>query len=393
MDVIEEKKESASGGELLERTKRLTPLFAERAARAEEIGQLTDDVIESFHESGLLGLWTPRSLGGSEVTPVEAARIYEQAARGDGSTAWVLFVLSVIGGSAGAYYGDEAIDQMFVGGRMPCVAGHGTRPGNAVPVDGGYELSGSWNFGSGIKHAEWTHNLAIVEGTGEARITSTPISDVELAWDSWSPVGLRATGSIDYQIEKAFVPDAFTHLAGIKSSERGGPLYNLGIIGLICCGHGAWALGIGRRMLDDLSAAVAAKAGRAGSQAESTAFLERFEVAEARQRSARALYFETWESVEETLYGGGQLSMEQESLIRLALSNATWSNHEVALTVYTMGGTAAALPGPIQRGFRDMETGIQHITSGPAVRQNVARSLLGVAPDKQWAFLDLVDKE
>jgi indole-3-acetate monooxygenase len=386
------KRTIASGSELLAQASDLRSLFADQAGPSDELGQLTDPVIDALHESGLAGMWIPQAVGGSEVTPLEGARIIEEVAQGDGSTAWVLFAGQVIAGTAGAYFANEAVEEMFGDERLPMVAGHGTRPGTAVPQSGGgFEVSGTWSFGSGIKHAQWTHNLAIVEGSGEPIITTTPIGEADLDWDSWRPIGLRATGSIDYRIDKAQVPASFTHSAGAHTSDRGGPLYNLGIIGMICCGHGAWALGISRSMLDGLRNIVAAKAGRAGSQAESTAFLEKYEIAEARQRAARAFFYETWGSVGETLYDGEPLSMEQQTLLRLALSNATWSSHEVALCVYELGGTASIHPGPIQRAFRDMETGIQHITSGPNVRYNIARSLLGVADEKHWEFLELAD--
>lgn len=392
MDLAEKETPLAEdrGRELLDRAKALTPLLAANAEKSEALGRIADEVVEALDEAGIWGLWVPRSLGGSELAPTEAGRVIEQLAGGDASTAWVVFANACINGSAGAYYGEEAVAQMF-GDGIPRVAGHGTKPGVAVPRDGGYEVSGDWSFGSGLKHAQWTHNLVYVEGDGRALICSTPVAAAALDLDSWQTIGLRATGSIDYTIEGAFVPEAFTHPAGITSSERGGPLYELGVIGLICCAHAAWANGVGRRLLDELKKNVAAKAGRSGSQAQSTAFLDQYQVAEARQRSATALFYRTWEDVEATLYAGGALSKEQETLIRLALTNATWSNDEVAKFVYTVGGTAAARPGPIQRGFRDMETGIQHITSGPSTRQNVARSLLGLADDKRWAFMDLVD--
>jgi hypothetical protein len=47
--------------------------------------------------------------------------------------------------------------------------------------------------------------------------------------------------------------------------------------------------------------------------------------------------------------------------------------------------------GTIQRLFRDMHAGTQHVTSAPPVFRNAARELAGLAPAKKWIFLDLVD--
>jgi hypothetical protein len=41
--------------------------------------------------------------------------------------------------------------------------------------------------------------------------------------------------------------------------------------------------------------------------------------------------------------------------------------------------------------LRDVHAGTQHVTSAPAVVQNCGRELVGLANDKRWQFLDLVD--
>ncbi len=381
-----------SAEELLERAKALVPLISEHAAAAEEAGQLSTEVLDALHDAGLYRLWVPTVLGGAELDPAPAARVIEELAYGDPSTSWVYFAGAILAGTSGAYYGDEAIEAMYGGERMPVLAGHGARAGVAIPRDGGFVCSGSYSFGSGIKHAQWTHSQAIVEGTGEARIYTTRIEDVTLELDTWDDMlGLRATGSIDYSIDGVFVPKAFTHVAAVDTPLRGGPLYRLGIPGFISCSHGAWAIGLGRRMLDELKKLILAKDGRAGAQAESTAFLEQYERAEAKLRSARALFYETWHEIGDTLRKGDPLTEQQLTLYRLALTNATWSIHDVAIFVHTAAGTAAVRAGVIQRFFRDMETGVEHITSAPAVRHNIGRVLAGLGAGKRWLFLDLVD--
>src|SRR4029077_15511885 len=123
-------------------------------------------------------------------------------------------------GTGAAYLGDAAVDELFSGERLPVIAGQGTRPGKAVPVYGGFQLSGSWSFASGIKHGTHIHTLGVIEGTGEPRIFVLPVGQAPLI-DNWNVLGLRATGSIDYSIESVFVPDAFTHFAVTETPKRG----------------------------------------------------------------------------------------------------------------------------------------------------------------------------
>lgn len=99
---------------------------------------------------------------------------------------------------------------------------------------------------------------------------------------------------------------------------------------------------------------------------------------------------EVWADNEATLDAGELLSTEQETLTRLALNNATRSAHQVGTTVYRWAGTAALRDGDLQRYFRDLHAGTQHVTSGPVGLQNCGRLLAGFAPGAQWMFLDLV---
>ncbi len=386
-------KRAMTEAELIERAEALVPLVREQADAAEAKGMLTDEVIEAYRDAELVGVWTPRSVGGHEFGPVTGARIIELLAHADSSSGWVYFVQAVIAATSGAYLGDEAVAEMYAGGRMPLVAGHGTRPGMAVRHGGGYLLSGAWSFASGIKHASWTHSLAQVEGTNEFRIFTGRVEDAKLHWDSWNTLGLRATGSIDYSMDGVFVPEAFTHPADVHASPRGGPYYKLGIIGIISSGHATWALGTVRRMLDELRSYVAARRGRAGAQAENPAFLQQLSDAEGKLRAARALVYATWNDIEETLNRGDDLSKDQETGYRLALAHTTWACVDVASWAFDATATVAIHPSVIQRHFRDMKTGAQHITSAPLVRQNTGRMLAGEDGRKRWSFLDLVDEE
>ena len=204
-------------------------------------------------------------------------------------------------------------------------------------------------------------------------------------------LGLRATGSIDYRTDDVFVRDAFTHFAVTEEPLRGGDLYRLGIIGFAVIAHSGWACGIGRRLLDELAGKVRSGIGRSGTQATSESFHEQYAKAEAAYRSARAFVYDTWADVQQTMGRGERLSVRQQTLMRLAMANITWASHGVSEFVYKTAGTMALRSGTIQRLFRDMHAGTQHITSAPPVFRAIGRELAGLAEGKAWLFLDLVD--
>jgi len=144
-------------------------------------------------------------------------------------------------------------------------------------------------------------------------------------------------------------------------------------------------------MLDEMKELARKKSGTPGTSVDTDQFAAEYAKAEATLRSARAFVFDVWSDNEATLDSGELLSSEQETLTRLALNNATWSSHEVCMTVYKWAATAALRHGDLQRFFRDMHAGTQHITSAPPVYAAVGRELAGLAKGKKWLFLNLVD--
>ena len=374
------------------RAKVVGAIADEHADAGDQQGYLSQPVVDALHAEGLLGMWTPRDVpGGSELDPIASLEVLENVTYGDPSAGWVMMAAALAIGTGAAYLDAAAIDELFGGPRLPVIAGQGTRPGTAVRDGKGFRLSGSWSFASGIKHATHIHTLGIIQETGEPRIFVLPVGQATLI-DNWDVLGLRATGSIDYRIDNVFVPESHTHFAVTEAPLRGGSIFTLGIIGFAAIAHSGWACGIGRRLLDELAKKVHAGIGRSGTLAESDAFQEGYAKAEATYRSARALVHETWIAVRESLASGRPPTTRQQTLMRLAMANATWSSHDVAEFVYKSAGTVALRRGTIQRLFRDMHAGTQHITSAPVVFRGAGRELAGLATGKKWVFLDLVNE-
>lgn len=376
--------------DLLAEAQRLEALIDEHAAEGDKLGRLSDPVVDALHDAGIFGMWVPKALGGSELDPVSSLKVIDQLVYADPSTGWVSMAAGLAIGTGGAYLGDQAVEEIFGGERFPVIAGQGTRPGTAVAQDGGHVLSGSWQFASGIKHSGFIHTLGVVEGTGEPRIFVLPVEQATLI-DNWDVMGLRATGSIDYEIDSVFVPEHFSHFAVTETSERGGDLYRLGIINIAGICHSGWALGIARRLMDELAKMVQAKAGRPGALGENQSFQEGFARAEGIRRAARALIFETWTDVTETLARGESPSTDQNTSIRLGTVHVTWAAHEVAKFVYASSGTTGLRSGKVQQLFRDMHAGTQHVIPSLPIQQTIGRKLAGLAPDTKWQFLELVE--
>ncbi len=373
------------------RAREIAVIADQHAEFGDQNDRLADTVVEAMHEAGLYGIWVPRCVrGGAELDPASSLQVIENVAYGDPSAAWVMMAAALANGTGAAYLGQEAVDELFGGERMPFIVGQGTRPGIALPCDGGFLVTGRWGFASGIRHGTHVHTLATVEDSGETRIFVLPVEQVRLI-DNWDVLGLRGTGSIDYTIDSVFVPESYSHLSTTETPRRGGGMYRLGVIGFSMMCHAGWACGIGRRLLDELSKTARESFGRARSQSSSDSFLEKFAHAELAFRAAHSLVFETWADVSASLLRGQSLTVRQHSMIRGSMAHVTWTAQEVAQIAYAAAGTKALRSGTLQRLFRDIHAGTQHIVCGPSMIQTVGRELGGFAAGKKWLFMDLVD--
>jgi hypothetical protein len=83
--------------------------------------------------------------------------------------------------------------------------------------------------------------------------------------------------------------------------------------------------------------------------------------------------------------------VDQNTLIRLGTIQVPRAAHEVSRFVYAASGTDGLREGVIQRYFRDMHAGTQHIIPSAPILQTVGRKLAGLADGKVWQFLDLLD--
>ena len=368
--------------DVLEAAQGLHELVADYGDENDRQGIIAEPVIDQLHFIGAFGVFVPRDLGGAEMTPREAMELFSTLAYADAATGWVTFAVGFGTGLPGAFFDRGTAEELFATPRLG-IAGQGTRPGKAAPSKGGHLLSGAWSFASGIKHS--THLLTTAQDTenGEVRAFILPVDQVTFD-DNWDVMGLRGTGSIDYTLDEVFVPANYSFSAASKTPITGGDLYRIGIGNFATINHGGWALGVGRRLLDELAANVRAKAGQPGALAASDAFTEDYANAEVKLRAAKSFLYEAWEEIESVLPTGDPIPVRLETLTRVALNNATWRVQEIASFVYASSGTTALRRGTIQRFFRDVHGGTQHISSSRLIMQSAGQELAGLAEGKRW---------
>ena len=207
--------------EAMRRARALVAVLRERAEAAEAGRQMQKETLDDLHRTGLLRFHQPRRWGGMELPFVALFDVPAEISRGCASTGWNVANLGVHHWML-ALYDERAQDDVW--GPNPDVvipSGIAYPQGRGRRVDGGFVISGFWNFSSGVDHGEW-NMLAVMVRDGERvvdhRMCLVPKSDYEIV-DDWHTIGMRSTGSKSVRATEVFVPE---HRALSMYLARGG---------------------------------------------------------------------------------------------------------------------------------------------------------------------------
>ena len=387
-------KRSLEEVDYLARARELVPLLERAAPRIEAARELTDDVLEALYGAGMFRLLLPAAVGGAELDPMRYIAVIETIAMGDASTAWCL---GQNGGCAmsAAWLRQDIAAEVF-GDALGVLAWGAGAVGTADVVDGGYRVSGTWQFASGSHHASWLGgHCQVREKDGSLRPSGkhggeggrTMLFPRERAAmrDVWYVVGLKGTGSDTYSVSDLFVPEAYS-MDRYDPAERreNGLLYRFTSTQLYAAGFAGVALGIARAVLDAFIDLARNKRPRGIQTAMRDNAVIQLEVAlgEARLRSARAFLMQTLREIWDGLPEAGELTLDQRMLVRLASTHAINEAKDVVDAVYHAAGSSSIMEGgPFERRFRDLHSVCQQVQGRRANFETVGQHLLGLEPD------------
>jgi 3-hydroxy-9,10-secoandrosta-1,3,5(10)-triene-9,17-dione monooxygenase len=199
-------------GQALARAGALVQVLRERAARAEQARTMLPETLTDLQQSGVLRAMQPARRGGMEFDYVAYVDFPLELARGCASTGWSAANL-IIHHWMLAMFDERA--QAEVWGKDPdalIASGVAFPQGRARRVEGGFVLSGRWNFSSCVNVAQWNMLSTIVrEGDKpvDYRICLLPRAQYEII-DDWQVLGMRSTGSMTVAADEVFVPEYMT---------------------------------------------------------------------------------------------------------------------------------------------------------------------------------------
>jgi len=187
-------------------------------------------LVDEMRDAGFYRLVIPRALGGLEADPLTYLRVVELLAEGCGSVGWNIANNS-IGQLVTLGLPEEGTREIHGQGPATMAGTAVQGGGQAVPVDGGYRVSGRWQFGSGCQESSWMLGSFQILDDGEPRRgpEGKPLfwrgifsrAEAEIVPGSWDVAGLRGTGSFDWTVDNVFLPERRTMVhAGIPLDNQ-----------------------------------------------------------------------------------------------------------------------------------------------------------------------------
>jgi alkylation response protein AidB-like acyl-CoA dehydrogenase len=365
---------------VVERARALRPLIEQHAAEGERDRRLAAPVVAALRDAGLFRLCVPVAYGGPELAPATLVEVIEAVAAADGAAGWCVMIASTTS-SMSVFLPPEHAKAIY--GDPDVVTGGVFAPsGTAERADGGHVVTGRWSWGSGTDHCQW-----ITGGTrtpdGGFHLMYFPAADVRLL-DDWDAMGLRGTASGDFVVEGAFVPDGRSVQPGVSRPQLESPLAAFPNYNLLAAGVAAALLGLGRRAVEEITALAQGKTPLYSSKTLARSPAAQVEVAraEAELSAARAFLLDELQQAWDVASAGGRVDVDRRARIRLACTHAARSAAAAVDRAYHAGGGSSVHAGsPLQRVFRDVHTGTQHLMISPRIDETVGKLLLGVEAD------------
>jgi len=375
--------------EAVRRARALAPAIAERAQRAEAERRVPIQSIEAFVDAGLARILQPRRWGGYEISHDAAFDVAVEIAAACGSTGWCASLLNIHDWWLSAFPDEAQHDVWRDTPDVNLAAVISPLGGKALPVDGGYRITGHWGWASGIDHSSWLILTAMTgagEAPPEARCFVVPAKDCTVD-DTWFNVGLKGSGSKDIIVDDIFVPaHRSLSMADLREATtpgvrvNTGPLYRVPLVARNYA-LAAPALGIARGAFADWVAWTRTRVASFTGEAVAQQAPIQTEIAEAEAEldTAEFLMRRNLDFIRD----GRPLDLATRALCSYGNAHAVQVICKAVHTLFRMSGSRGMFEkSPIQRAWRDVHTLATHVSLNPAAAGQLrGRAMLGLPRD------------
>lgn len=380
--------------ELISRAEALVPTLRERAAATEADGRVSAEVAKMLIDAGFYNVAMPRRFGGYGMPPSVLWRITRQIGRGCGSTGWILGLIGVSPWLVGLFE-EKAQVEVFGGGNpiVPVMTGGVGRELQATSrLPAGYDISGTWHYGSGVDLCNWAIVMAPVASSGEqgdTRLFLVPKSELEIDHASWNVLGMRGTGSKNVRINGAFVPAHRT--ISWSAAQRGefpgklinsDSMYRMPLNTLFAMSVVAPIVGAGAGAVDHAIEHLQSQVRARKGQERKGDLVSQIEIGHSAGalEMAYALLVADADELQAFAAAGRAFSVADRARYRLHCALISRTVLSAADRLFALaGGSLIQNGGALQRAFRDLHTMTTHFLMQPDITGEVyGRVLLGL---------------
>jgi alkylation response protein AidB-like acyl-CoA dehydrogenase len=377
----------------------ILPAIAALADRTEQERRVPPESIEMLKRAGAFKILQPKRFGGAEA---DLKRFYDVTAAIGGACTSTGWVFGVCGSHQWvvAQFAERAQRDVWEDAPETLVSGTYAPTGTAIPVTGGYQLSGTWGFASGCDHTGWHFVGAAIEpaanGTRETAFFLVPANDVTFK-DTWFSSGLRGTGSKDAEIDGAFVPEhRVLRLRDILAMDTPGlranssALYRIPFFSVVPLGIVAPIVGATRRALDIFIASSRDRVPRGGAMGNANKVADspilQSKVAEA-LGMLDAVELLLQRDVAETMASAddGTITVDLRIRNRRDYALAIRICLQTIESIYNSSGAAGMfVPNTVERIWRDVHASAKHVgLNWDGISAMVGRHAFGQEPRGQ----------
>lgn len=368
--------------QLVQRAAELAERFAERAFRHDQEGSFPFENMAELKASGYVTLTVPREYGGEEISLYEMLLIQEKLATGDGSTAlsigWHMGLMLHYRTTRSwpkelfQSFCREVVENGTLLNHLSTerLAGSPSRGGipqtEAVKTEGGWHITGRKTFSTLSPILDTflvSARIAETDLVGDFLVRRSERVSIE---ETWNTLGMRATGSHDVILDRAFVPDDALIRKSVIGEKRPVPIDGQAwLLHIPAC-----YLGIAQAARD--FAVSFAKTYQPTSLPSPIADLptvqQQIGMMESELLVARHLLYaiaDRWDKQPEQ-----RMSLAPEyGLVKYVATNQAISIVDKAMRI--VGGTSLSRSLPLERMYRDVRAGLHN----PPMDENVIRNL------------------
>jgi 3-hydroxy-9,10-secoandrosta-1,3,5(10)-triene-9,17-dione monooxygenase len=385
---------TADAATLIARATEIRTILERNAEKTDSLRRLADENVQALIDTGLCRLMVPARFGGYQTSVRTYIDVLAELGRGCGSTAWVASLINVCAWLAGLFP-ERAQADVWGANSDAWIAGSLAPNGSAVPVDGGWRVTGRWPWASGSLHAQWgACGIHMKNERGEMvnfGLSLMPMTDLRVE-DTWFMVGMKGTGSNTIVATDVFVPehrflpypDAFAGKYRTEFTDE--IVYRVALVPVTVLILAPSQLGVARAALDH----AIAKAPTRGithtnfaTQAESSGF--QMLIAEAAMKIDTATLHAQRAADDLDRAASDHRLMDLTARARVRIDTALaakYSREAVELLVAAHGTSSLADSNRMQRLWRDVHTASHHaITEWQVNLEVYGKALLGVEPN------------